>query len=95
MFALRALLNALAPLVAAEAELGNKAVTAGWAKEGKNNDWSDRGVALVQEELEVLFRREYEAEFNARMRQACPLHSLVRISVAQYISPLATWASAR
>jgi hypothetical protein len=71
LFALRALLNALAPLVGAEAELGNKAVSAGWAKQGKKDELIDKGIALVEEELKDLFRREYEAEFNAKMRQAC------------------------
>ena len=71
LFALRALLNALAPLVGAEAELGNKAVFAGWAKQSKKDELSDSGIALVEEELKDLFRREYEAEFNAKMRQAC------------------------
>ncbi|KAI0264397.1 hypothetical protein BC834DRAFT_882858 [Gloeopeniophorella convolvens] len=33
LFALKALLNALAPLVGAEAELGGKAVSAGWSKD--------------------------------------------------------------
>jgi hypothetical protein len=73
LFALRALLNALSPLVGAEAELGDRAISAGWAKEAtkdKINEWSSKGVALVKEELEDTFRREYEAEYNARMRQA-------------------------
>ena len=72
MFALQAFLNALAPLVGAEAELGNKAVSAGWAKPGKKDEWSDKGVALVEEGLKELFWREYKAEFDAKMRQACP-----------------------
>ena len=77
LFALRALLNALSPLVGAEAELGDRAVSAGWAKEAtkdKIKEWSSKGVALVKEELEDTFRDEYEAEYNARMRQARPCY---------------------
>ena len=73
LFALRALLNTLSPLVGAEAELGDKAVSAGWAKEAtkdKVSEWSSKGVSLVKEELEDIFRHEYEVEYNARMRQA-------------------------
>ena len=98
LFALRALLNALSPLVGAEAELGDKAVSAGWAKEAtkdKIKEWSSKGVALVKEELEDTFRHEYEAEYNARMRQARPsmlwsIHS--RVSDAAVLAP---WSSTR
>lgn len=73
LFALRALLNALSPLVGAEAELGDRAVSAGWTEDvtkDKIKEWSSKGVALLKEELEDTFRHEYEAEYNARMRQA-------------------------
>ncbi|KAI0303734.1 UPF0061-domain-containing protein [Multifurca ochricompacta] len=82
LYALRALLNALAPLIGAEAELGDRAVSAGWGKDAKKDkvtEWSSKGVTLVKEELESLFQREYEVEYNARMRQACPFH-LLRIA---------------
>lgn len=77
LFSLKALLNALAPLVGAEVELGNRAVSAGWAKETKKdkiNEWSTKGVALVEEDLKTLFQREYEAEYNERMRRVRPLY---------------------
>jgi hypothetical protein len=77
LYSLRALLNALAPLVGAEAELGNRAVSAGWAREAEKdriNEWGSKGVTLVEEELKIFFQREYEAEYNKRMRQVCPLH---------------------
>jgi serine/tyrosine/threonine adenylyltransferase len=76
LFSLRALLNALSPLVGAEAELGNRAVSAGWAGEAKKdkiNEWSSRGVTLVEEELKTLFQREYEAEYSERMHRVCTL----------------------
>ena len=73
LFALRALLNALSPLVGAEAELGDRAVSADWTKEAtkdKIKEWGSKGVALLEEELEDTFQQEYEAEYNARMCQA-------------------------
>jgi hypothetical protein len=77
LFSLRALLVALAPLVGAEAELGHRAVSEGWAKEAKKDkisEWSSKGVALVDEELKTLFQREYEAEYNEKMRRVFLLH---------------------
>jgi serine/tyrosine/threonine adenylyltransferase len=71
LFSLRALLTALAPLVGAEAALGNRAVSEGWAKEAKKEkitEWSTKGAALVDGELRTIFQREYEAEYNERMR---------------------------
>lgn len=82
LFSLRALLSALAPLVGAEAELGNRAVSAGWATEAKKdkiNKWSSEGVALVEEELKTLFQREYEAEYNEKMRRVCALHVVLNL----------------
>ena len=84
LFALRALLNALSPLIGAEAELGDRAVSAGWTEEvtkDKIKEWSSKGVVLVKEELEDTFRHEYEAEYNARMCQARQCyHSFVLVS---------------
>ena len=52
VYALRALLNALAPLIGAEEELGGKAVSAGWA-EGADSDklasWTKKGLELATE----------------------------------------------
>jgi hypothetical protein len=76
------LLSALAPIVGAEAELGNRAVSAGWATEAKKDKidkWSSEGVALVEEELKTLFQREYEAEYNEKMRRVCVLHAVLNL----------------
>ena len=46
VYALRALLDALAPLIGAEDELGGKAVSPGWANdvpEDKIKEWTARG----------------------------------------------------
>jgi uncharacterized protein YdiU (UPF0061 family) len=72
LYSLKALLTALAPLVGAETALGNRAVSEGWAKEAKKDkitEWSTKGAALVDEELRTMFQREYEAEYNMKMRR--------------------------
>jgi len=82
LYALRALLSALAPLIGAEVESGNRAVSEGWTKEvekDKINRWSSEGIALVEEELKSLFQREYEAEYKKKMRQVCLLHISVSL----------------
>jgi uncharacterized protein YdiU (UPF0061 family) len=81
LYSLRALLMALAPLVGAEAALGNKAVSVGWAKEAKKEkitEWSTKGAALVDGELRTLFQREYEAEYSEKMRRVSPLPGSVK-----------------
>lgn len=84
---------ALAPLIGAEAELGNRAVSEGWAKEAKKDkisEWSSKGGALVDEELKALFQREYEAEYNEKMRRVSLLHESVNLrdSYAHHLSDL-------
>ena len=72
LYSLRALLTALAPLVGAEAALGNRAVSEGWAKDAKKEkitEWSTKGAAIVDEELRTIFQREYETEYNEKMRR--------------------------
>ena len=90
---MRALLAVLAPLVGAEKQLGHKAVSEGWAKEVKKDkisEWISQGVALVDEEPETLFQREYEAEYNEKMRRVCLLYGSVNLrdSYAHYFSDL-------
>ncbi|THH07030.1 hypothetical protein EW146_g9443 [Bondarzewia mesenterica] len=71
-FALRALLNSLAPLIGAEAELGGKAVSAGWAndfEDEKIKELRARGIELVEHDLRTVFESEYADEYAARMRK--------------------------
>lgn len=59
MYALRALLSALAPLIGSEAAQGNKAVGPGWvdnAPPDQISEWSKQGHELVLRELEDLFQ---------------------------------------
>jgi serine/tyrosine/threonine adenylyltransferase len=93
LYSLRALLTALAPLVGAEAALGNRAVSEGWAKEAKKEkitEWSTKGAALVDEELKTIFKREYETEYNEKMRRVSLLLGSVNLcnSYAHHISDL-------
>jgi uncharacterized protein YdiU (UPF0061 family) len=93
LYSLRALLRALAPLVGAEAALGNRAVSEGWAKEAKGDkitEWSTKGAALVDEELRTIFQREYEAEYNEKMRRVSLLLESVNPcnSYAHHLSDL-------
>lgn len=87
------MLTTLAPLVGAEEASGHRAVSEGWAKganKDKISDWSSKGVALVEEELEILFQREYEAEYNEKMRRVCPTLRFVNLrdSYAHHLSDL-------
>jgi hypothetical protein len=78
LYSLKALLSALAPLIGAEEESGNRAVSEGWEKEVKKdkiNRWSSKGITLMDGELKTLFQREYEAEYKKKMQQVCPPHS--------------------
>jgi len=93
LFSLRALLSALAPLIGAEAELGNRAVSAGWATEAKKDKidkWSSEGVALVEEELKTLFQREYEAGYTEKMCRRLGLRQAEDNDDAVLIKPLLT-----
>lgn len=91
LFALRALLNSLAPLVGAEAELGNKAVSTGWANgldEGRIKELRTTGADLVAEELNNTFQTEFEAEYHVRMNKRLGLRRLSQDDDATLIRPL-------
>ena len=71
LYALRSLLNSLAPLIGAEKELGGKAVSSGWTEnkpEDEMKKWKDTGLAL-QPELERIFQEEYAARYAELMRK--------------------------
>ncbi|KAI9511850.1 hypothetical protein F5148DRAFT_1274066 [Russula earlei] len=78
LFALRALLKALAPLV-------------GWANDAEEqqiSEWSSKGVAIVDEELKTLFQSEYEAEYNRQMCRRLGLRRAEENDNAILIQPL-------
>jgi uncharacterized protein YdiU (UPF0061 family) len=72
VYALRALLNSLAPIIGAEANLEGKAVPAGWA-EGTSQEqvaeWQQKGVSLVKDEMEHLIRDVTAQEYGRLMRK--------------------------
>ncbi|KAH8118049.1 UPF0061-domain-containing protein [Phellopilus nigrolimitatus] len=71
-FALRSLLNALAPLIGAESELG-AAVKAGWADDvskEKIEEWTKKGAEIEAEmksEIESVMEKEYWTLFRKRL----------------------------
>ncbi|GJE96581.1 UPF0061-domain-containing protein [Phanerochaete sordida] len=72
LYALRALLSALAPLIGAEVAQGNKAVGPGWAASASSDqlaEWSTAGRESVLRELEDLFQDVCAAEYRALMHK--------------------------
>ena len=66
------MLNSLAPLIGAEADLGDRAVSAGWAEgvsEEQIAEWRQRGVTLVKEEMEILIQEVTSQEYGRLMRR--------------------------
>lgn len=64
MYALRALLNALSPLIGAEAELGS-AVKSGWtdgANDEKLEAWRKKGLE-IDEEMKGVIKETMEKEY--------------------------------
>lgn len=71
IYALRALLNALAPLIGAEAEAGGKALSTGWSKNAdkeKVASWTKNGLEL-RSELERITQEVTSVEYGKLMRK--------------------------
>ena len=65
------MLNALAPLIGAEAESGGKAVTAGWAEnltQVKLEQWKEKGLEL-KDEAERITQQTAADEYGRLMRK--------------------------
>ncbi len=101
--ALRSLLNALAPLIGAEDELGGKAVSPGWAEDASEDrigEWSKRGIALVKEEMERVAEETCAVEYGRLMHKvrpdsaslACP-RSLLHTTGLTMCTHTATWTA--
>ncbi|KAI0714456.1 hypothetical protein C8T65DRAFT_644387 [Cerioporus squamosus] len=91
--ALRSLLNALAPLIGAEDELGGKAVSPGWAEdasEDKIKEWSKRGIALVKEEMERVAEETCAVEYGRLMHKRLGLRRIDRDDESKLARPLLT-----
>lgn len=72
VYALRALLDALAPLIGAEDERGGKAVGPGWASDASEDQikaWAARGKELVKERLEHIATEDCAVEYGRLMHK--------------------------
>ncbi|KAI0749563.1 hypothetical protein C8Q80DRAFT_1218695 [Daedaleopsis nitida] len=70
--ALRSLLDALAPLIGAEDELGGKAVSPDWAENApkeKVKEWTECGKELVKEEMERVAEEACAIEYGRLMHK--------------------------
>ncbi|TCD66481.1 hypothetical protein EIP91_001306 [Steccherinum ochraceum] len=79
MYALRSLLTTLAPLIGAEAEIGGKALDAGWAKDvpkEKMDEWRQKGTELAKEEMEVTMQQTCADEYGRLMHKRLALRRL-------------------
>ncbi|EIN04035.1 UPF0061-domain-containing protein [Punctularia strigosozonata HHB-11173 SS5] len=90
LFAMRSLLNALAPLIGAEAELG-KAVGPQWASEKSSDEiaaWAEKGVEDVQDELQQEFQQICAEEYGRLMHQRLGLKGQEPTDEAEIVRPL-------
>jgi hypothetical protein len=72
VYALRALLTSLSPLIGAESELGNRAVSSGWAddiSQEKMTELRKKGTELVADEMEKVIQHHFAEEYGRLMRK--------------------------
>ncbi|KAF9484347.1 UPF0061-domain-containing protein [Pholiota conissans] len=72
VYAIRALLNSLAPLIGAEAELGGKAVSAGWGDDvpsEKIEEWTKKGTDLLRDEVDKVVQQTAATEYGRLLRK--------------------------
>jgi hypothetical protein len=73
VYALRALVNALAPLLGAEAAADYKAVKEGWANDASTetmDSWTEKGEDLIDEVTRVI-QDTSSIEYGRLMRKVC------------------------
>ncbi|KAJ3829919.1 hypothetical protein F5878DRAFT_49531 [Lentinula raphanica] len=90
LFALHALLNSLAPLIGAEMERG-KALSANWASsasEQQLDEWRERAISSLKDEMEALFKEICSAENGLLMRKRLGLRRVLPTDESQLIQPL-------
>ncbi|EUC57586.1 YdiU domain protein [Rhizoctonia solani AG-3 Rhs1AP] len=89
IFALRALLNALSPLIGAESSLGH-AVGPNWAKDASEHqiaEWSDKGEE-IRDEVDEMVKSTFEKKYWERMRERLGLKKEDAQDVQNIIQPL-------
>ncbi|KAF8812987.1 UPF0061-domain-containing protein [Phlegmacium glaucopus] len=90
VYALRALLNALAPLIGAEEELGGMAVSAGWAEDAGSDklaSWTKKGLELGSE-LDRTTQETTAVEYGHLMRKRLGLRRQDSSDESQLFKPL-------
>nr|VWO99782.1 MFS domain-containing protein [Ganoderma boninense] len=88
---MRALLNALSPLIGAENELGGKAVSPGWAEKASKEqvqEWSKRGTELVKEEMERIVEETCAVEYGRLMHKRLGLRRIDQDNESKLAQPL-------
>lgn len=91
IYACRALLNALAPLIGAEISLGNKAVKEGWATDVSSDtlqSWRTTALEQIQSEMERIFQETYTVEYNRLLRKRLALRLKVDNDQSEIFQPL-------
>ena len=70
-YAVQALLRSVAPIIAAEGELGGKAISEGWADvdEQKLEEWSKAGQENLRSEVKQLWDDTYDKEYAGLFRR--------------------------
>ncbi|KAJ3506119.1 hypothetical protein NLJ89_g7048 [Agrocybe chaxingu] len=92
IYAVRALLNSLAPLIGAEAELQGKAVSAGWATDApaeKLDAWTRKGQEL-RDEMERITQETAAVEYGRLMRKRLGLRRQDHTDESTLFKPLLT-----
>ncbi|KAJ7593070.1 hypothetical protein C8J56DRAFT_1013273 [Mycena floridula] len=90
IYALRALLNSLAPLIGAEAEHG-KTVSAGWGDDvstEKLDEWRKKGLELVQDDLEKEAQELMSVEYGRLLRKRLALRRQEPTDETNFSRPL-------
>ncbi|KAJ8521386.1 hypothetical protein ONZ45_g1939 [Pleurotus djamor] len=91
VYALRALLDALAPLIGAEMDLGGKAVSSGWADNAspeKIGEWRKSAIERVRNEMERAIQEETSVEYSRLMRKRLALRTEGPHDESQLFKPL-------
>ncbi|KAK7690812.1 hypothetical protein QCA50_005912 [Cerrena zonata] len=90
VYALRSLLNALAPLVGAEIESG-AAVSSGWAEgasKEKIGEWSQKALEHTKEEMEILIQETSGTEYGRIMHRRLGLRQIDKEDEGNLSRPL-------
>ncbi|KAI0073890.1 UPF0061-domain-containing protein [Panus rudis PR-1116 ss-1] len=90
IYALRSLVNVLAPVIGAEAELG-KAVPPGWAEgvsKEQIDEWRNKGLELAKEEMEILAQETCGQEYGRLMHKRLALRRLDKDDEGKLSRPL-------